>query len=167
MREMGDVMVRLGRPEDEDAAVAVYLASNDARRGGRPTPPHHVERVRRNIRSPDAILLVAEDAGACVGMALAMQSRADGGTGLPVPGLCFISMIFVAPDRWGEGIGGRIVDDILAEAGTRGYETAQLWTHADNDRSHRLYEARGFRRTGRDHDDDLGDRIVQYERTCR
>ena len=47
---------------------------------------------------------------------------------------------------------------------SRGYERAQLWTHADNARAQRLYERHGFRRTGREKDDDLGEWIVHYER---
>lgn len=157
------VIVRIGRDDDLEPAIAVYLASNDVRRGG-PTPPHHIDRVRDSMGKPDVMLLIAEDAGVCVGMGLAMQSRADGGSGPPEPGVCFISMIFVAPDRWGEGIGGRLVDAVLAEAESQGFVTARLWTHLDNERAQRLYEYRGFHRTGREIDNDLGERIVQYER---
>jgi ribosomal protein S18 acetylase RimI-like enzyme len=99
-------------------------------------------------------------------MALAMQSRENGGLGEPVPGLLFISMIFVAPDRWEEGIGRRIVATLLAEAASRSYERAQLWTHADNERSQRFYVRHGFHRTGHEQNDDQGARIVQFERAC-
>jgi ribosomal protein S18 acetylase RimI-like enzyme len=121
----------------------------------------------------DAVRLETPDVGevaragdTIVGMALAMQGLADDGAGSPVPGLCFISMVFVVPDRWGEGIGGRVVEAVVAEAESRGYDRAHLWTHADNRRAQRLYERHGFRRTGREIVDDLGDRIVQYERAC-
>ena len=57
------------------------------------------------------------------------------------------------------------MDRLLAEARTRGYERAQLWTHADNARARRLYEGRGFVRSGREKpDDDAGDTIRHYER---
>jgi len=69
-------------------------------------------------------------------------------------------MVFVAPERW--GVGGRLVDALLAEA--RGYDRAQLWTQADNPGARRLYEGRGFRRSGREKDE-LGERILHYERT--
>jgi ribosomal-protein-alanine N-acetyltransferase len=82
-----------------------------------------------------------------------------------LPGLCHIAMIFVAPERWGEGIGGRIVDEVLKEARSRAYGRAQLWTHADNAHAQRLYERHGFRRTGREKGEDLGEWIVHYERT--
>lgn len=41
----------------------------------------------------------------------------------------------------------------------------RLWTHADNVRARRLYDGRGFRRSGLERDDDRGERIVQFERT--
>jgi len=85
------------------------------------------------------------------------------GAGPPIVGLWFISLVFVVPDRWGEGIGGRTVDAVLAEARSSGYDRAQLWTHRDNRRAQRLYEGRGFCRSGREQEDDLGERIVQYE----
>jgi ribosomal protein S18 acetylase RimI-like enzyme len=113
------------------------------------------------LRKPDAIFLIAEENGFPAGMALAMQARANVGAGEPVPGLCYISMIFVAPDRWGNGIGGALVEAMLAEAGVRGYDQAMLWTHRDNGRAQRLYERLGFRATGREIDNDLGERIVQ------
>jgi GNAT superfamily N-acetyltransferase len=161
---MDDLVLRTGRPEDIDTAIEVWRVSNTARRGGQPIPPEHDARVRSNAGKPDAFLIVADDRGAVVGMALGMQGLADDGAGPPIPGLCHISLVFVLPERWGQGIGGRIVDAILAEARSRGYERAQLWTHAANHRAQRLYERRGFHRSGREVEDDLGERIVHYER---
>jgi ribosomal protein S18 acetylase RimI-like enzyme len=121
--------------------------------------------VRNYTRKPDAFLLLAEDAREVLGMGLGMQGLADDGAGPPVPELCHIAMIFVAPERWGEGIGGRVLGGVLDEARSRDYERAQLWTHADNARARRLYENYGFRRSGREKNDDLGEWIVHYERT--
>jgi len=159
-----DVVLRPGGPEDIDAAIEVWSVSNTARRGGRPIPPEHDARVRGAMLKPDAFLVVAGDRSAIVGMALGMQGLADDGAGPPVPGLCHISLVFVLPARWGQGIGGRNVDAIVAEARSRSYDRAQLWTHAGNLRAQRLYESHGFRRSGREEDDDLGERIVRYER---
>jgi ribosomal protein S18 acetylase RimI-like enzyme len=161
---MGSARVRNGRTEDREAALDAYLAANDARRGGLPTPAHHVERVRGSLANPAALFLIAEDAGVCVGMALAMQGLADDGAGPPVPGLCYLSMVFVRPERWGEGIGCKLVSAMLAAAQSAGYERIELWTHADNGRSQRLYERLGFRQTGREKENDLGEWIVLYGR---
>ena len=51
---------------------------------------------------------------------------------------------------------------LLGEGRERGYVGFQLWTHGDNQRAQRLYEGVGFRRSGREKDDDLGERIVHY-----
>jgi ribosomal protein S18 acetylase RimI-like enzyme len=161
---MSSVVVRAGRAEDFDTAVAVYRLANDARRGGQPVPPESEERVRGYLGKPDAFLVIVEDGAIVVGMGLAMQGLADDGAGPPIPGVCFISMVYVAPDRWGEGIGGRIVDALIAEARSRGYDRTRLWTHEDNPRAQQLYEGRGFRRSGREKENDLGDHIVLYER---
>lgn len=160
---MTGVLVRRAEPSDTEPVVAVWRAASAARHGGRPVSAEREARLRGSMRKPDAFLLVADDAGEIVGMALGMQGLADDGAGPPDPGLCFISMVYVAPDRWGEGLGGRIVDAVLTEARSRGYTRAQLWTHADNLRAQRLYEGRGFRRSGREKEDDRGERIVLYE----
>jgi RimJ/RimL family protein N-acetyltransferase len=58
-------------------------------------------------------------------------------------------LLFVVPERWGEGIGGVILDAVLAEARRRNYSRIHLWTDEDNERSRRLYRSRGFSPTGR------------------
>ena len=50
--------------------------------------------------------------------------------------------------------GGVLLDAVLAEAKRRNYSRIHLWTHEDNERSHRLYLSRGFSRTGRVSDDE-------------
>jgi len=160
---MGDAVIRRGGSEDVEPAVAVWLAANTARRDGMPPRPEQEARARGQVRRPGAFLLVADDADDVVGMALGMQGLADDGAGPPVRGLCHVSMVFVTPDHWGMGIGGRLVDALLTEAWSRGYDRAQLWTQADNARARRLYEGRGFRRSGREKDE-FGELIVHYQR---
>jgi GNAT superfamily N-acetyltransferase len=72
-------------------------------------------------------------------------------------------MVFVAPERWGEGIGTKLVDVAVAEARTRGFERAQLWTYADHERTRRLYEGCGFGLTERHMAGESGEPIVLYE----
>ena len=100
-----------------------------------------------------------------VAVGVGMQGLADDGAGPPVPGLCHVAMVFVVPERWGRGIGGRIVDALIGAARDSGYDRAQLWTHDDNARARRLYERRDFRPSGRRKVDDSGETIVHYERT--
>jgi GNAT superfamily N-acetyltransferase len=82
-------------------------------------------------------------------MASAQPLWGEHGPGTVTPGGLFLGHLFVLPERWGEGIGGAILDAVLAEAKRRHYSRIHLWTHEDNERSHRLYRSRGFSPTGR------------------
>jgi ribosomal protein S18 acetylase RimI-like enzyme len=158
-----DTLIRQGEPADVEPAVAVWLAATAARREGSTPRAEQAARARGHVSNPEAFLLVAEDAGDVVGMALGMQGLADDGAGPPVRGLCHVSMVFVAPDYWGRGIGGRLVDALLTEARSRGYDRAQLWTQSDNARARRLYEGRGFVPSGREKHE-FGELIVHFQR---
>ena len=160
---MYETLIRRGEPADVESAVAVWLAANAARRGGLPPRPEQEARARGHVGNPAAFLLVADVAGEVVGMALGEQALSDDGTGPPVEGLCHVSMVFIAPEYWGRGIGGRLVDALLTQARSRGYDRAQLWTQSDNARARRLYEGRGFAPSGREKDE-FGERIVHYRR---
>lgn len=165
-----ETVVRSPQPEEIDAAVAVWRASNEARTGGPPTPPETESMVRGWMAVPDAILLVAERNGQIMGMTLAVASRAvdDAGLVTPghpvVPGLCHISLVFVAPGAWGQGIGARLLEAVLAEVRRREYAHVQLWTHEDNVRARRLYVSRGFRLTDDRRVNPAGETIVRFER---
>jgi ribosomal protein S18 acetylase RimI-like enzyme len=158
------VTVRVGGPEELEAGIAVWRAANSARLG-RPVRAQHETRVRSYGDAEGFFFVVAEDGGSVVAGAIGMQGRADDGRGPPEPGLCHVSMVFVAPARWGQGIGGRLLDALLGEARARGYDRLQLWTDADNDRAQALFERTGLRRTGREKLDDLGTPSVHYGRS--
>jgi GNAT superfamily N-acetyltransferase len=144
------ILIRSGYAADVDAAVAVFERSNLARRRGVwPDRAARVERARTHLRDPGSWFLLANDGPVVVGMASAEALRGDGGAGPGIPGGCFLNLLFVVPERWGEGIGGAILDAVLAEARRRRYSRIHLWTHDDNERSHRLYSSRGFSPTGR------------------
>jgi GNAT superfamily N-acetyltransferase len=144
------ILIRLGDEGDVDAAVSVYERSNLARRRGVwPERAARVESVRTRLRDPGSWFLLASDGPVVVGMASAEALRGDDGAGPAMPGGCFLNLLFVVPERWGEGIGGAILDAVLAEARRRQCSRIHLWTHDDNERSHRLYRRRGFSPTGR------------------
>ena len=144
------VLIRLGSAADVDAAVSVYERSNLARRQGVwPNRAARVAWVRTHLRDPASWFLVASEGRAVVGMACAEAMRGEDRAGPGIPGGCFVNLLFVVPERWGEGIGGVILDAVLAEAKRRHYSRIHLWTHEDNERSHRLYRSRGFSPTGR------------------
>jgi GNAT superfamily N-acetyltransferase len=149
--------LRRGSAEDLEPAFALWWRAESARRH-EPPPSVSVERVRGYARRTGTFLLVADSAGEIVGMALVTpaSSRPDE--------VAVVQMVFVAPERWSEGIGGKLLAASLTEARTRGFERVKLWTHADDERVRRLYERRGFRRTGPLASGESGEPIVLYER---
>ena len=150
------VSIRLGVATDVDAAVSVYERSSLAyHRGDWPNRANGVARVLARLHDPAAWFLVAEEGPELVGMASAEALRSDDGAGPGIVGGCFLSYLFVLPERWGEGVGGALLDHVLREAELRGCRRMHLWTEEDNERSHRLYRSRGFSKTGQPvpHDD--------------
>ena len=144
------ILIRSGEAADVDAAVSVYERSNLARRRGTwPGRAARVEQIRSHLRDPDSWFLLATEGSTVVGMASAEALRGDDGSGPVVPGGCFLKLLYVVPERWGEGIGGVILDATLAEARRRRYLRIVLWTHDDNERSRRLYRTGEFSPTGR------------------
>ncbi len=147
------IAIRLGdaaEAADVDAAASVYERSNLARRHGVwPNRAARVEYVRARVRDPASWFVLANDGPAVVAMACVAALRGEDGAGPVIPGGCFLGLLFVVPERWGEGIGGVILDAVLTEAKRRHYSRIHLWTHEDNERSRGLYRSRGFSRTGR------------------
>ena len=72
--------------------------------------------------------------------------------------------MFVAPDRWGEGIGSVLVDSAVATAAALGFDTVQLYTHEDNQRAQRLYAGKGFTRDGDVRADAWGEPVGRWAR---
>ena len=147
---------------DAAAAVEVWRAANEAR-GLAPTP-QRLARVREKLADPQAVVVVARRDGEVVGMLQAEPGRADGGAGEVVQGLGHVSMVFVHPDRWGQGVGAELMAEIAAVASDRGWQRLSLWTRASNDRARRLYEADGYRLTGDELELGPNDLILRYQR---
>jgi GNAT superfamily N-acetyltransferase len=152
------VEVRLGGPDDVDAVLSVYERSDLVRRGGHwPSRRSRLEHVAGNLRNASSWFLVGADGDQAVAMALVLPYRTDSGAGPIVPGTAFLDLIYVLPERWGEGIGGVMLDAVMDEARRRGSRRIVLSTHErDNERAHRLYRSRGFTPTGRTSHDEAG-----------
>jgi phosphinothricin acetyltransferase len=56
--------------------------------------------------------------------------------------------VYLAPEARGRGVGGALVDELLARLRTAGYVTALAGSTLPNDASVRLFERRGFRLVG-------------------
>lgn len=156
--------MRPGLPVDVDAALSVYERSNLARRKGDwPSRVSRLEHVAANLRDPSSWFLVGEDETGVIAMALVLPFRADRGAGPVIPATAFLDLIYVVPQRWGEGVGGCVLDAVAGEAMRRGTPRVYLWTHErDNERAQRLYASRGFRRTGVEARDEAGEPVAEW-----
>jgi GNAT superfamily N-acetyltransferase len=128
-----------------------------AQPGWRP-PSLAVERARweRRLADPAGWTLIASDSAAALGTIHFTDARAERGKGEAILGRAHLSGLFVLPARWGEGVGGALLDAAMAEMRRRGYHSAQLFTATANGRSRSFYERRGWRATAVDthkHDD--------------
>ena len=83
--------------------------------------------------------IVADDGGRIAGY---------GGLLAQPGGQADVLTLAVAEHRWGEGIGGALLDGLLTEAGRRGCTEIFLEVRVDNDRAQRLYRRRGFTEIG-------------------
>ncbi len=83
--------------------------------------------------------LVADDEGVIAGYA---------GLLAPSAGQADVLTVGVAQDRWGEGIGAALLENLLAEAARRGCTEVFLEVRVDNDRAQRLYRRHGFAGVG-------------------
>jgi len=88
---------------------------------------------------PTRYYLVAADGGVIAGYA---------GMLAPGRGQADVLTVGVAEGRWGEGIGGALLESLLAEAGRRGCTEVFLEVRVDNDRAQRLYRRHGFAGVG-------------------
>jgi GNAT superfamily N-acetyltransferase len=108
-----------------------------------------LEQIWSHLQDPDTWFLLAYDSPTLVGMASVQPLRSEDGAGPIIPGGAFLNYVYVAPERWGEGIGGAILDAVISEAQNRRLEHIKLRSYEENERAHRLYRSRGFLPTGR------------------
>jgi len=157
------VEVRIARIDEHEAAIAVWAAADTARRH-EPPPAEVPDTLRQRFARDDVWLLVAVDDGQVVGVTQGWPAREDDGAGAAVPGRSHLSLVFVDPRRWGEGIGGLLVDAALEHARELGHDTVQLFTHQDNDRARALYTSRGFTHDGVVQSDAWGNLLGRWSR---
>lgn len=102
----------------------------------------------RSLIADDATIVdvAADEGGTVVGFTAAGPSEDS-------PATFDLDRIYVRPDRWGEGIGGRLLDRVEREASRRGGERVELGVMAENERAVRFYESAGYRRVDEVYDD--------------
>lgn len=75
--------------------------------------------------------------------------------------LAHLYRIYVAPEEWGRGIGGSLLDRIERILADRGFTRLHLSVIAENDVGVNFYKSNGFRQIGTTNNDQLD--IQEYE----
>jgi GNAT superfamily N-acetyltransferase len=131
-------------------AIALVIDRADARYAGLAPPllasADRLARWARLVREPTWWAYVAAEPGRLVGVVSGTVAVADDGT--RVEGVTHLDSLAVEPDRWGLGIGRRLLVTAIAAMPMLGWRGAELWTQEPNDRARVLYESTGWRQTG-------------------
>lgn len=154
---MTDAAIQVFRadPQDAPGIAAVHVEAFEA--AYRATVPEIADRgpdlaarIERweSLLDPDAEAghtLVAEDAGTAVGfVSLATPGREFE----PDDRVAEIAALYVHPDRWRQGIGGRLVREALDELARDGWAAVTLWVLVENAPGRAFYAALGFSADG-------------------
>jgi putative acetyltransferase len=139
-------VLRPYQPSDEDAAIALWLAT------WQQTYPSidFVARVPwwrerwRNELVPQATIIVAEDSGTLAGF-------------VTIDGNAYLDQLVVAPAQWGSKLGGMLVD----EAKRLSPHAITLLVNEDNARAIRFYERNGFVHAGKDVNPTSGRQVLK------
>lgn len=86
-----------------------------------------------------------------------------GGGESTLRGTAALTSLWVEPSARGRGVARILVDCVLDWAKESGYENVVLWVVGGNFGAERLYERRGFTRTGAVQNVRPGDARVEYE----
>jgi GNAT superfamily N-acetyltransferase len=92
------------------------------------------QRWRDALADPATTVLVAEQAGAVVGVAGCRAEWLDG--------------LYVRPAEWSRGVGRELHDKVLDRLRVAGSARCHLWVLEHNDRARRFYERLGWRANG-------------------
>ena len=95
------------------------------------------ENLAASMDREDGSFLVARVDGTLVGFAQAVLGDGDDPASL--------ARIYVAPERWGEGVGTDLLDRLEAWLREAGADRLRLAVMADNAVGNDFYEARGYR----------------------
>jgi GNAT superfamily N-acetyltransferase len=99
------------------------------------------ERAAQGAAGETAVTYVAEDADRWIGMATGLVTETE-------PARLDLVGMFVEPAARGRGVGGALVEAVLAWARARGAGGLYLWVTTTNRAAITLYERCGFRPTG-------------------
>jgi GNAT superfamily N-acetyltransferase len=148
----GELELRPPRPADVDGMLALVAACDESWRewapdGWEPPPPGSARWVSE-LGAPDRWTRVSvEPSGRIVGIVSWNVAREGLPYERPIPGVAHLGALFVHPDRWREGIAGRLLDAALDAMREQGYVRVRLNT-PEGAPAEALYRARGWQREG-------------------
>ena len=147
------VRIREAEPQDAEAIASIHVRSWQAAYRGLLTDDYldslsvsdRLEMHRQMLASPgERRSWVAEESGRVLGFAVTGPSQdadADERTGE-------LYAIYLDPERFGRGIGKRLLDHSIGDLRGRGFRTATLWVLEANEGARGFYEREGWRADG-------------------
>jgi GNAT superfamily N-acetyltransferase len=94
-----------------------------------------VSKLMKNFRPQDEKGWIAELDGERVGAVFVVRKSAT---------VAQLRLLILTPKARGLGLGGRLTDECIAFARSRGYKKIQLWTNSGLDAARAIYAKRGF-----------------------
>jgi GNAT superfamily N-acetyltransferase len=148
--------------------MALIFEQADARRGEKPIPQEvqrqeDIERFKRrtSVDGSWSRIVMAHDRP--VGFVVGFPTY-DATNNRYLDDTEHLGDVMVAPDYWGKGIAGGLLDWAAELNRAKGKKHIELWTQKDNTRSRELYERKGYRLTGAEKvHEEFGEEIVQYQ----
>ena len=163
-RKTWRVEVRSAEPGDAGAIAEVHVRAWQVAYQGM-IPDAHLDGLSVSRRSDNWRVIIAEfdyprrgafvavDASKVLGFVHFGPSRdADAG-----PDVGELTVIYVRPDRWGEGIGRRLIQRAVQSLAEAGFSSATLWVLDANERARRFYEEAGWTTDGATKNDERED----------
>ena len=141
-------MIRVATNEDVEQMLVLWRQLENAQGPFRVFPLAHGAEAKvahdlsEALENPDARIVVADDAGTLVGMAVGWFNARAGH--LDTQPLADLARVVVSPDRRGEGIGVALVGDIEDWARARGARWLQAHLFSGNEHGRAFWEHVGF-----------------------
>jgi GNAT superfamily N-acetyltransferase len=133
-------VVRLASAPD-DFRSAAELLDRFNREFDCPTPgPGFLATRVAELAGDDSVVLLAADQEGDRGVAVVRFRRAIWSEGLEA----YLAELYVVPESRRRGLGGELMEAVLAAARERGCDTVDLGTDEGDHDAHRLYERFGF-----------------------
>jgi GNAT superfamily N-acetyltransferase len=152
----GDLTLREPAREDAPAMASLMVRGNSTYREFAPRfwQPPRLERTQSQwyLRLPEAERWTRVAVGRdddLVALASWRPAREHGEEGAEIPGISYVSHLYVHPDRWGNGIARGLLALAEAAMSEAGYSRAILWTPAPAP-ARVFYERCGWHLDGRE-----------------